>query len=228
MCWLKDSLRKKPWARIGNETTSRVLRPVDAHILRLTEIGELYWDAEHNSEQLTVHSDGRTIEWDQRKSTKARLLPQWVPASTRLFLHSGEFSLDFRIDNMAGGQMGVGFLLQVTDGVEVGCDWGSFGYLGSSCTAWAYDPSTGDLVTGTRSIEGDLPQCTEDNGHTIRLTVTVPRHRSGFARFTIGGVDSHAIALPAGAVIVPAACLMSPGQRVTLMSFEMSPRRRSV
>jgi hypothetical protein len=69
-------------------------------------------------------------------------------------LHSGRFRWDFVIDELADAQLGPGFMLLW----DVGPDWGFFGYLGSSTSAWAYDPSTGNVVYNTKSIEGGLPK----------------------------------------------------------------------
>jgi hypothetical protein len=77
-----------------------------------------------------------------------------VQASTELKLHSATFQLDFVVEDMKNAQIGVGFMLLW----DVGPDWGFFGYLGSSPTASAYDPFTGDVVTSTRSIEAGLPK----------------------------------------------------------------------
>jgi hypothetical protein len=134
-------------------------------------------------------------------------------------LHSGQFSLDFQVDEMAERQIAVGFMIQLTDGVNVGSDWGFFGYLGSSISAWAYDPSTGDVVNATESIEGGLPKF--ENGHngTVRMHVAVPRQEAGSVKFTVDGVESKPISLPVGAVVLPAASLLKAGQRITLTNF---------
>ncbi len=183
------------------------------------DIGEALWNTDHNSDRLTVTGDGLTIEWDGSKDKEGKMTPAWIPASTLLFLHSGEFSLDFQVDEMDKRQIGVGFMIQLTDGVRVDGDWGFFGYLGSSDTAWAYDPSTGDVVTATESIEGGLPRF--DNGHTgvVQLHVNVPREAAGSAKFRVNSVDSKPISLPAGAVVLPAACFLKTGQKITLSNF---------
>lgn len=218
--WIKSLLRRTDPAPSTEATGERPeVRPVCASAYEFNDIGELCWDSGHNGDRLTVTGDGLTIEWDDSRNKTDERTPCWVPASTRLFLHSGQFSLDFRIDEMAEHQIGVGFMLQLTDGVNVGGDWGFFGYLGSSNTAWAYDPSTGDVVTATESIEGGLPRI--ENGHSgvVRMLVRVPRHESGFVRFMINGHESRPISLPVDAVILPAACFLKKGQKVTLSNF---------
>ena len=103
---------------------------------------------------------------------------------------------------------------------NVGPDWGFFGYLGASNTAWSYDPSTGDIVTNTQSIKGGLPKF--ENGHKgiVTMVVNLPRHAKGDARFVVNGVDTPLIALPESSVIVPAACFLKETQKVTLANFE--------
>jgi hypothetical protein len=218
---MKSLFRRTDPAQGAEATGERPeVRPVCALTYKFNDIGELLWNSDHNSDRLTVTGDGLTISWDENKNKEDEMTPCWIPASTRLFLHSGQFSLDFRIDEMAERQIGVGFMLQLTDGVNVGSDWGFFGYLGSSNTAWAYDPSTGDVVTATESIEGGLPRI--DNGHSgvVRMRVSVPRQESGFVRFMMNGIESKQISLPVGAVILPAACFLKTGQKVTLSNFQ--------
>ena len=185
-----------------------------------SEIGSCEWDCSHNSDLLTVSNNGQTISWGPRKPEyKDKLYPPvWVPASTRLHLHSGRFQMDFVVEEMAQAQIGIGFMLLW----NIGPDWGFFGYLGASPTSWAYDPSTGDVVCNTKSIEGGLP--TFADGHTgiITLRLDLPRFAKGSARFHINNTDIQHIRLPKGAVILPAACLLKESQRVTLANLERS------
>jgi hypothetical protein len=222
--WIKDRFRRKQQPSAAEpEMAPPEVHSVDASVYGLAEIGEVCWNTDHNCDRLTVTADGRTIAWDGNKDKEGDVSPCWIPASTRLFLHSGQFSLDFRIEEMADRQIGVGFMLQLTDGVNVGCDWGFFGYLGSSNTAWAYDPSTGNVVTATESIEGGLPKFENGRSGVVQLHVSVPRHKTGSANFLVNGVESKPIALPVGAVVLPAACFLKKGQRITLATFERSP-----
>jgi hypothetical protein len=203
------------------------IHPVGASTYELNDIGEVLWDSNHNSDRLSVTGGGLTIEWDEGKDKEGEKTPCWIPASTRLLLHSGQFSLDFQIDEMAECQIGVGFMIQLTDGVNVCADWGFFGYLGSSSTAWAYDPSTGDVVTATKSIEGGLPKI--ENGHSgvVRIQVSVPRQEAGTVKFIVNGVESKPIPLPVGAVVLPAACFLRAGQRITLSNFDRTESDRT-
>ncbi len=218
--WIKSIFLRTGAAPAGEGTGERPeVRPVCAWAYESDNIGELLWDSDHNSDRLTVTGDGLTIEWDENKNRQDEA-PCWIPALTRLFLHSGQFSLDFKIDEMAECQLGVGFMLQLTDGINVGADWGFFGYLGSSNTAWAYDPSTGDVVTATESIEGGLPKIDNGPSGVVRMRVSAPREEPGFVRFVMNGVESRPIPLPVGAVVLPAACFLKTGQMVTLSSFQ--------
>ena len=179
--------------------------------------GCMQWNPDHNSDLLTVSNAGMTIEWGPRKPeyTGIRYPPIWVPASTMCQLHSGRFSWDFTVNEMAKRQIGIGFMLLW----DVGPDWGFFGYLGSSRTAWSYDPSTGDVVTNTESIQGDLPKFT--NGHigTVSIKLHVPRYSEGCVVFSVDGEESRPICLPEGAVVLPAACLLRESQMITIEGF---------
>src|SRR5262249_23147263 len=190
-------------------------RPLKARDLRQGDIGACGWDATDNDDPLTVSSEGRTVHWGFRKSgyRGVHYPPAWVPVKTLLALHSGSFSVDFVVDDAANAQIGVGFLLAFEGGL---LDWGFFGYLGAGAFAWAYDPSTGDVVTRTKSIQSGLPRFLDGRPGVVPQELELPRIEVGFALFRIQGQDSRHISLPAGAVVVPAACLLKEGQSVTL------------
>ena len=78
---------------------------------------------------------------------------------------------------MASRQIGVGFMLLW----NIGPDWGLFGYLGASATAWSYDPSTGDVVSATKSIQMLLPLL----GFAVHLEHT-PLSRVGWVQYVMG------------------------------------------
>jgi hypothetical protein len=140
----------------------------------------------------------------------------WVPASTRARLHSGKFRWDFVVEEMACAQIGIGFMLLW----DVGPDWGFYGYLGSSTTAWAYDPSTGDVVCNTKSIQGGLPKIADGHRGVVTVRLDLPRDAEGTARFSINGTEARAVLLPVSSVVLPAACLLKETQRVTLGDLE--------
>ncbi len=192
-----------------------LLRAAD---LAESDIGPCEWDRLHNADLLTVSEDGQTIVWESPKPTYTGKLypPAWVPATTRLHLHSGTYHWDFVVEEMKNAQIGVGFMLLW----DVGPDWGFFGYLGSSLTAWSYDPSTGDVVTSTRSVQGGLPKFADGRTGVVSAFLELPREGSGTARFRVNGVESRTIGLPEGAVVLPAACFLKEGQRVRLTGFE--------
>ena len=192
---------------------------LNAGSLAESDIGVCEWDREHNRDALTVSHDGRTIEWEKGKlkgELNRELPPVWVPASTRLHLHSGSYQWDFVVEEMGKAQIGIGFMLLW----DVGPDWGFFGYLGSSPTAWAYDPSTGDVVRNTKSIEGNLPRFTNGRSGVVSVQLDLPRKSEGLAKFVVDGISSRPLQMPEGAVVLPAACLLKNGQRVTLARFE--------
>lgn len=179
--------------------------------------GVLEWDAQHNSDLLTYTNENRTVEWGPRKAEYVAKYypPIWVPTRTRATLHTGTFQWDFVIEEMACRQIGIGFMLLW----NIGPDWGFFGYLGSSTSAWAYDPSTGDVVTSTKSIEGGLPKFADGHTGVVTVHLELPRHSEGVAWFSVDRVNSQPIHLPAGAVVLPAGCLLKETQKVTLANF---------
>jgi hypothetical protein len=180
------------------------------------DIGQLAWDEEKNSDYLRISNDGLTVEWDSDAVSKDKYDPSWIPSSTRLQLHSGRFTWDFAIENMGEGQIGVGFLLIWDQGV----DWGFYGYLGAGQAAWSYDPSTGDVVNATESIQGGLPFFENKESGVVSMDMVLPREGEGYATFSVNGVTSDRIALPAGSLVLPAACFLKKGQKITLRNFK--------
>jgi hypothetical protein len=175
------------------------------------DYGIAQWNREVNADLLSVSDDGLSVAWERNGEESGR--PAWVPAATLLRLHSGAFRWDFTVGELAGAQIGVGFVCLWEDGL----DWGFFGYLGAGPTAWAYDPSTGDVVNTTKSIEGNLPKF-KDCG-TVSVHLSLPRLGWGGAHFSVQGVTSRLIRLPRASVIVPAACFLAPTQRVRFENF---------
>jgi hypothetical protein len=92
--------------------------------------------------------------------------------------------------------------------------------LGASSAAWSYDPSTGDVVTRTASIEGGLPRFADRCTGRVSVELALPRQGAGRGRFVVDGTASSWIGLSEGAVVLPAACLLRETQRVTLAQFE--------
>ena len=206
-----------PAKNVAATQPDEALPPQLLHARKLPQgdVGTYTWDPTHNADLLTFSNAGKTLEWGPRKPsyTGVRYPPAWVPAKTLLFLHSGSFRVDFVVDEMAGRQIGLGFLLAYERGL---LDWGFFGYLGAGRAAWAYDPSTGDVVNETKSIEDGLPKFEDGRSGVVTLELELPRAGAGSGRFRVQGQSSRSIALPFGAVVVPAACLLKESQRVTL------------
>lgn len=142
----------------------------------------------------------------------------WSSVKTNARLHSGKWFFEFHIESMGKGQLGVGFLLDW----NVGPDWGFYGYLGASNTAWSYDPSTGDIVSGTKSIHEKLPKLKETGG-VIGVELDLPRDKFGSFTFIIDGVRGPTKELPhSGAVAIPAVCLLAAKQIVTIQNLTRS------
>ncbi|CAF1146579.1 unnamed protein product [Adineta steineri] len=177
----------------------------------LNNFGEFQFNSDKTPNNvLKFSNDNRTVEW--LKPYEA----SWIPIPTKSKLHSGKWFLEFNVEAMKSGQIGVGFLLDW----NLGPDWGFFGYLGASQTAWSYDPSTGDIVSGTDSIHGNLPKFNGDSG-VIGLELNLPsRKEIGKFTFIIDGVRTPTKELPnSGAVVIPAVCLLSQGQKVTIRNL---------
>ena len=211
--WLHRLLSKKKPLPSTEKGTQALLQ---ADTFPDHDIGEFRWNPEHNDDLLMVTNNGQTIEWKPRQGNGNEHIPAWVPATTCLHLHSGSFRWDFRVDEMASRQIGVGFMLLWGHGP----DWGFYGYLGASPSAWAYDPSTGDVVCSTESIQGGLPKFEDMRSGVVSVELKVPRNVEGDGRFIITGVETLPIHLPPGAVILPAACFLKETQKITLENFQ--------
>jgi len=212
----------KSWLRrlFGGGTPNQSVEGAPPSLLKAMafaddDTGTTKWNTEHNGDLLSVTNNGHTIEWKPLQRGGDELPPAWVPASTCLHLHSGRFRWDFIVDEMAYRQIGIGFMLLW----DLGPDWGFFGYLGASPTAWSYDPSTGDVVCATESIQGGLPKFKDGRTGVVSVELEVPRNSEGQGKFIVDGVETLPIRLPAGAVVLPAACLLKETQRITLANF---------
>jgi len=194
---------------------------LSAAAFAVTDVGFFQWDANHNADILTVSSSGLGLAWGPRKprNKDAYYPPSWVTAATLAYMHSGQFQWDFVVEELAGGPIGVGFLLLW----NTGPDWGFSGCFGESSTAWSFNPVTGDIVRGAQSIQGGLPTFPAGKGGTVTVRLDLPRDTEGAAWFAVNGTASEPIYLPHGAVIMPAACLMKEGQKITLADLWEEP-----
>ncbi len=193
---------------------------LNSNTLNQEDLGSFQWKSSHNNDYLVVSNNSQTIEWKPpgvlKRIFNRKHNPCWIPASTDSQLHSGHFSWDFIIEEMANAQIGIGFLLQW----DIGPDWGVFGYLGSSTTAWSYDPSTGDIVYATESICGGLPKFEDGHTGTVSIDLNIPRGSKGTGKFIVNGIDSPSIELPENSVVLPAACFLKVTQKITLANFK--------
>lgn len=186
--------------------------PALLHASRMGEgdRGAVRWRRDQNEDLLEVSEEGARVAW--AKASTAKYPPAWVPIESEARLFGGEFEVEFGVEELASGQIGVGFLLAW----DIGPDWGFYGYLGSSTSAWSYDLSSGDVVYATRSIEGGLGKSADGRTGTVTLRLGLPADGAGTATFVVGETASRPIELPPGAVVIPAACLLRPGQAVRL------------
>jgi hypothetical protein len=162
----------------------------------------LLWDREHTQEPLTISDDGLTLSWDSDKQLA------WLGSQSTGRLSGGVFAWDFRIDSIAERQIGVGIMLDPPD-------WGFYGYLGAGRNAWSYDAFEGAIMTETEAIDEGLPKIRRSGTVSVRLDLK----NKNECVFVVDGVDTPAIRLPVGAVVIPAACLLKQGQSVTLANF---------
>lgn len=186
----------------------------DAHIIQ-------YDTKQLNKEYLVVSNNDQTVEWVEKKTKNNDLDPCWLQIPTLARLKNGKFLVDFKVEEMADAQIGLGFLIERRDrdGSNPHFDWGFFGYLGSSMTGVSYDPSTGDVVTDTRSICGGLPKLKNNKGKiTLNLDLSDKSEKCS-ATFVVDETpcsDMPYIVLPKGVVIMPAVCLLKKTQKVTI------------
>ncbi|CAF3447835.1 unnamed protein product [Rotaria sp. Silwood1] len=179
----------------------------------MNNVGEFRFNSNrHANSSLRFSNNDCTVEWIEASQAI------WIPIETKAKLHSGKWSLEFDVEWMGTHQIGVGFLLDW----NIGPDWGFFGYLGSSRSAWSYDPSTGDIVTNTESVHGNLPKFSGNSG-VIGLELDLPKNEIGKFTFIVDGVRTPTKQLPkSGAVAIPAVCLLSRGQKRITWSDPMS------
>ena len=160
---------------------------------------EMEWDRTNSQQDLAISDDGLTLSW--RTDSEA----VWLCSQTTGRFTGGNYSWDFAIESIAQRQIGVGIMLDPPD-------WGFFRYLGAGTGAWAYDAYEGAIVTKTEAIHSDLPKFQETGIVTVRLNLT----DVNTCTFVVNGEETPAIELPAGATIIPAACLLKKGQVVTI------------
>jgi hypothetical protein len=163
----------------------------------------LRWDGHHTQDPLTISNDGVTLSWDV--DSKA----VWRGSQTTGKLSNGVFTWDFKIEEIAERQIGIGILLDPPN-------WGFFGYLGSGKNAWSYDAFEGAIVTEEEATHSGLPKIRKSGIISVRLDVK----NKNECVFIVDGVETPAISLPRGAVVIPAACLLKKGQVVTLANLK--------
>jgi hypothetical protein len=165
--------------------------------------GNLRWDKQHTQKPLTISDDGLRLSWDN--DSKAI----WLGSQATSRLSHGVFTWEFRIEEIAERQIGVGILLDPPD-------WGFYGYLGAGKNAWSYDAFEGAIVTEEKAIHSGLPKIQQSGTVSVRLDL----RRKNECVFVVDGKETPAISLPEGAVVIPAACLLKKGQVVTLANLK--------
>jgi hypothetical protein len=95
----------------------------------------------------------------------------------------------------------------------------SLGIWGPSPTAWSYDPSTGDVVCATESIQNGLSKFGDGHTSVVSVELNLPREAEGLGKFVVNDAETLPITLPAGAVVLPAACLLEETQKITLSNL---------
>src|SRR5262245_7341963 len=167
------------------------------------EAQPLRWDDQHTQKPLSISEDGYTLSWNN--DSKA----VWLGSQTTGRLAKGVFTWDFKIEEIAERQIGVGILLDPPN-------WGFFGYLGAGKNAWSYDAFEGAIVTEEKAIHSGLPKIRKSGTVSVRLDLK----RKNECVFIVDGKETPAIALPPGSVVIPAACLLKKGQVVTLANLK--------
>jgi hypothetical protein len=168
-----------------------------------TDSTDMRWDAGRTQKPLAISADGLTLSWEQDADTKYQ--PSWLGSETTARLSGGVFTWDFQIKSVASRQIGVGLMLDPAD-------WGFFGYLGASNTAWSYDAYEGAIVTATEAVHSGLPAIRERGTVGVYLDL---KHKYEF-KFIVNGTETPTVPVPKGSTVIPAACLLRKGQIVTI------------
>lgn len=136
----------------------------------------------------------------------------------RDLLHSGKWSLEFRIKSMQNFHIAVGFAIprhyKLEDIYE--------GYprrMGAGSSDRWYDPSTGDIVCDTHSIHDNLPKFTKDSG-IIGLELDLSLEENGSFTFIVNGVRTPTKSLRPKTIAQPAIFLFKKGQKVVLKNLK--------
>ena len=166
-------------------------------------LAALRWDEENTQKPLSITDEGTKLSFDT--DSKA----QWLGSQTTARLSNGVFTWDFKIENIADRQIGVGILLDPPD-------WGFFGYLGSGKNAWSYDAYEGAIVTEEEATHKGLPKIAKSGTVSVRLDLKTKNE----CVFIVDGKETPAVKLPAGAVVIPAACLLKKGQVVIVANLQ--------
>jgi hypothetical protein len=163
----------------------------------------LRWDEKHTQKPIRISDDGTKLSFD----TDSKAV--WLGSQTTGRLSGGVFTWDFEIENIADRQIGVGILLDPPD-------WGFFGYLGAGKNAWSYDAYEGAIVTEEEATHKNLPRIKKSGTVSVHLDLK----KQNECVFIVDGVKTPAIKLPAGAVVIPAACLLKKGQVVKVTNLK--------
>eukprot|EP00483_Globobulimina_turgida_P000893 UN00894 len=109
--------------------------------------------------KVMTHTDLYWEKWDENKYKMQWINnsnASWLGREALPILHDGIFEIEFEIGPTNDKQIGVGLMVYPPN-------WGFFGYLGAGWNAWSYDPTTGDIVTETKSMMSNLPKADENN-----------------------------------------------------------------
>ena len=161
---------------------------------------DVAWDRRHSRPPLALANGGATVEWPAHAAAQGPSLAAHGLARLR----DGSYSLDFVIERLAERPLGVGFAL---------ADAAGSGPLGGS---WAYEAWDGAVVHRAEPLLRGLPALRAPA--TVRLELELGQ-RAGTAAFVVAGVRTPPIALPGGALLLPAASLRAPGQKLTLANL---------
>lgn len=179
-----------------------------------TSSAGLIWDGDSTQEPLRISNEGTRLSWEPPPETSLQPSssdrPVWLVSQTTGRLTAGHFSWDFFIDSLEQRQMGIGILIAPPD-------WGFFGYLGAGHNAFAYDPYQGAIVTETVAVYSGLPKITSVGTVSIELDLL----EQDTCTFIVNGERTPSIPLPPGCTVIPAACLLEPGQCVSLRGFQI-------
>lgn len=141
---------------------------------------QLHWNTNQTTDSLSITDNEQKVHWTQD------IEAAWMGTQCLPILKNGIFEWEFEIGPLQNHQIGVGLMVYPPN-------WGFFGYLGAGANAWSYDPSTGDIVTETESMKGNLPTIDKENGGIIKVILDLKTNNT--FQFVVDGKETEPVSI---------------------------------